>query len=210
MSFCTIEEAWGANFGNPVPPTLKPPMNVTRQNASYNSSVRENFEGGPIIWDPAKNNVFAQNEDEDLLNRDLMGTTYNEFNVPLKTAKNTVPQGFMSDRHSALDDYYRLMDDSEDGEIQYKVEKPPKKLGLSKKDASLCAKLLEHVQECKLCRAQLIAELQLEELAKTEEDENASDVNVMDIILFIAAGIFLIFIFDGFIRLGKLLGGGRA
>jgi len=262
MSYCTIEEAWGGDFGRPV--SGVPSSNVSRgphyrysfndgggsgvsgfgssvagngdvgnacglggsgnaniHNASFGGALKEQFS------DPSQNSIFAGNEDQDLLNNELLGASqHDEFNIPLKTASSAVPAPYKASS-SSLDDYYQLLDSADNGngssgdldkqlgkyeeEIQYRLKQNNSNGKGSGKETEFCKRLIKHVRECKLCRAQLIAELELEEILSLKEEQevskNAANVDIMDLVLFIAAGIFLIFIMDSFVKIGKIMKG---
>jgi hypothetical protein len=62
-----------------------------------------------------------------------------------------------------------------------------------------CMSVLEHVKKCKICQSKII-----EERGKSENLFSLSD-NFLDILLYTISGIFILFLLDTVLRIGKSL-----
>jgi len=154
---------------------------------------------------------------------DLM-VQYNEFNVPLRPHSGRDQSEPMPSGIEPFDDYFQLIDDQfasaepTDWFRQDKTYAEETQLGHND-----CDIVRMHIKRCRGCRNRLRRLLkQYEEEDEFEEQpkiENFEPVlqptpglytQYLDIFFFVAAGIFLIYILDMFLRLGRKLGRNRS
>ena len=64
-----------------------------------------------------------------------------------------------------------------------------------------CVKFLDHVSKCEKCRKFIMKKLNL--TTKTKEDKQKEEM--LDIVIFILTGIFVLFLLDSFMNLGKYI-----
>jgi len=239
MSYATIEEVWGSAFGTTQSSTTLNNLGAGKEfysNIGSGGDLTSIQGSSPSLFGPNDSyasiqgpslaplgnlksrvtqgqKLFAPNEPTDVLDKDLMnGTAYDEFNIPLKTTLSNGRDG-ISPSNSGMEDYYRLLNnDDYSEEVQYDIagQGPNKGSRQSFGGGGVsCEMVINHVRTCKTCRAQLIAELELQELLNIKSDaensENASTFQLQDIILFIAAGAFIVFLMDSLVKLGAYL-----
>ena len=155
---------------------------------------------------------------------DLM-VQYNEFNIPLRPYSGQDQSAPMPSggKMEGFDDYFQLIDD------QYASVEPTDWFRQDKSYAEEtqlghndCDIVRMHIKRCRACRNRLRRLLkqyededEFEEQPKIENFEPAVDpkqglyVKYLDVFFFVAAGIFLIYVLDMFLRLGRKLGGRR-
>ena len=180
------------------------------------SSLVEQFDGGNKGLSRPKT-LLSRNEDED---SDLL-VQHDEFNVPMHfEAPEAIDPG--------LDDYYKLIDSEYDKDTinsyhyPYQDTNYAEELQLNHKCATILPnKIKYHLKKCRKCRkrmkewlselGELISDIP-EKVEKQAIEPITSDIkqlfpshlrHYIDLIFFIAIGVFLIFVLDTFVRLGK-------
>lgn len=213
MAFCTLEEAWGPNYtsflssASVVPDWLKTKERKSSpQRAPSGYSVDQFKPNTPRPKEKAS-------PDNDLL------LDYDEFNVPMYYDSP-------SPADHSVDEYYKLIDgqfpqSSHSSQIEHFDGDYAEELQYSQDFTPDCDRSRKHLKNCKKCRKtlrELLDELEgttsnvitkvnksVVEPAKTEIKQLFPSHlrGYIDLIFFIAIGVFLIFVLDSFVRLGK-------
>lgn len=206
MAYCTLEEAWGGNY-KPSQPKLsvdwvnKPSDAVKRDGVDRDHEYIEEFA-----------NINNELDDTDIL------VDHDEFNIPLHTYSSSKPND------TGIDNYYKLIDeqdtDNRDEYFQYQNSDYAIEPQFGKHYTKECEKVFPehvkyHLKKCKQCRRRLTKWLGLSETKPKEKHNIREEKNIhgtvftdktqkyFDLIFFISFGVFLIFIFDMFVRLGR-------
>ncbi len=208
MSFCTLEEAWGPNYTSFLTAASVSPdwlSNKEHSPTPPQQRTKESFQCNKPLGN------IKQSDDNDLL------LDYDEFNLPLSYDSPTPVD-------NSLNEYYKLIGSQTGGQVEHfngnYSEEP--QYGYDTRhdcDQYTNTRAKKHLKKCKRCR-QLLREL-LDELDPSNVVSTVNDNVVepakngikslfpshlkgyIDLIFFIAIGIFLIFVLDSFVRLGK-------
>ena len=88
-------------------------------------------------------------------------------------------------------------------EIVDKIENTEKKdeIKINMNTDNSCLEFLDHISKCEKCRNFILKKMNLK--SKTEEDMLKE--NMLDITIYILSGIFILFLLNSFINLGKML-----
>ena len=91
-------------------------------------------------------------------------------------------------------------------ELEKKIEKfenQPKKekISINLDDNDDCMKLLDHMSKCEKCREFIMKKMNL--YPKTTEDKKREEM--LDVAIYILTGVFVLFLLDSFMNLGKFL-----
>ncbi len=211
MAFCTLEEAWGPNYtsflssASVAPDWLKSKERKSSPQRAPSGYSLDQFK--PNTPRPKE----KQSPDNDLL------LDYDEFNVPMYYDSPSPAD------HSA-DEYYKLIDSQSRSQVSH-VEHfdgdYAEEVQYSQDFTRDCDRSRKHLKKCKKCRKalrELLDELDggasnvitkvndaVVEPAKNEIKQlfPAHLRGYIDLIFFIAIGVFLIFVLDSFVRLGK-------
>lgn len=152
----------------------------------------------------------AKKQQED---SDLLVENFSDYNLPIKDTRG-VPKAF-----DASDDYFRLINAVNGGSdnpmvgVQQVREQAPSagipsagipSAGDSKEIG--CMDVAAHLDHCEECKQRL--EVIFRRLVSTQEPPQKKQENnsvTTDLILLIVLGIFIVFVLDIFVRLGKYL-----
>ena len=139
---------------------------------------------------------------------DLLVENFSDYNLPIKETKG-MPRAF-----DASDDYFRLVN-AVNGESETKmvgvpqvIEQEPSVNPAASKNIG-CMDVASHLDHCDECRKRLetifrnIVSHDKQKIAQPEQ-RNPSNVTT-DLVLLIVLGIFIVFVLDIFVRLGKFL-----
>jgi len=86
--------------------------------------------------------------------------------------------------------------------IDTEYNKPEKQYITMEEDEDVeCGRFLEHIAKCKKCREFIIKKFNL--TPKTSADKNREDM--LDIAIYILTGVFVLFLLDSFMSLGKYI-----
>ena len=128
-------------------------------------------------------------------------------------ADNThVPAGIQRSKYTTYQNVENFSNSSEDDkilkDIETKIDREhnqpePQKEYITLKDTeeSDCLKFLDHISKCEKCRNFIIKKFKL--TAETPEQKNREEM--LDIAIYILTGVFVLFLLDSFMSLGKYL-----
>lgn len=243
-AFCSLEEAYGNDYKSFLSPASLEPnwlaqrkqqeVIKARQWTQVPSGASFNTNDYQPLVESFTDKTSKPNEEED---SDLYVTSYDEFNIPFKTAKQPAPV------KENFDDYYNLINgqygDDKPGthndtfhpgytasgdyetESPYTAARPS--LGCQRLDS-----LKDHILRCKECKIKIKKLLdEIEGKSDSKDDGgltngllskliDSTSINpssstspnpyksYIELIFFIAIGVFIIFILDTFVRLGKV------
>lgn len=157
------------------------------QDTSVKSTLYEDFTVSPV------SPVSPSAEDSDLL-----AEKFTDYNLPLVSSKDT-PQPF---DHSS-EDYLKII--SSNWEDKTHLAQPKKDTDNNNE----CLSIAKHLDQCSNCR------LRLENIFRKlyqKDEKKTSTLNsapwapwYLDIVLLLLIGIFIVFVLDAFVRLGRYL-----
>lgn len=224
MAYCYLEEAWGADYKSSLSPaTLTPDwLNKCKETEKKTTSQLTSQLTSQPNSQPIKEHFTNNHSSNRSSNDDDLRVDYDEFNLPLHW---DAPQGISS----MDDDYYRLINNDDNEEIKEQfTTNYAEEQQFSETFTRECAQTFpvhvrHHLKKCSECRKRLIKFLneleyknddkeQTEKTSNTEQPANGIKKMfpkqfgpIIDLIVFIAFGIFIIYILDAFVRLGKNL-----
>lgn len=123
---------------------------------------------------------------------DLLAEKFTDYNLPLTPSKDT-PQPF--DHTSA--DYLKIIKADWDDTHLVKPQK-------TTKHHDDCLNVAKHLDECSTCRSRL-ENIFRKLYQKPETPVNSPAPWYIDIVLLLLIGIFIVFVLDAFVRLGRYL-----
>lgn len=213
MAYCTLEEAWGQDYKSFLSPASLTPdwlgnckeMQKIKGEKNVQKQTVEHF---------TSNTASQKPKDNDLL------IDYDEFNLPLYF---DAPKGI----DSVDDNYYKLIDNQfqenfeNTANTSYLEEDQFGEHYTRECDQAFPLHVKYHLKKCKLCRKRVkswLDELDADNNNNTSSlahSLNSTPSNTisttdlvskntyLDLVFFIAIGIFLIFVLDSFVRLGR-------
>lgn len=227
MAYSTLEEAWGQDYKSFLSPAslssdwLNGCENTNHNKASsgppptgytsYGNQQREllDYDDSPVI-----EHFNSDTDDMDLM------LNHDEFNIPLNAYKAPTPD-------PGLDDYYNLINNSQYDNNPFQDNNYAEELQLNNYtkecDNAFPRRVKFHLKKCVHCRKRLKEWLEeLDGLGSTTQMASTMNKKIIntterdiksvfpvqfrgyiDLIFFVALGIFLIFVLDTFVRLGK-------
>lgn len=246
--YCSVDEAWGPNFGMPAnvqlglpttthsdylnntgisvnnnasavgggvrEPFFSPQGRFSQRNNNSGNSGREGFQNFDDYYQDDEQQRFAKVPGYKQKafegggfhkKRDAnLRTDYDEFNVPL------VP-GSYDDLERKPGKYHQF---GIDPELKSELNFHDYDEEIQLHDQTECIDILKHLTHCEACRSKITNELAPSASASNnsnpqQSDDNNSkeeDVDVTEMALFISCGIFLIFLIDAIMKLGRTLG----
>lgn len=234
--YCSVDEAWGPNFGRKNIELGYPSGDVTnydfvrntgtqRGNAashvSFNqipngsgSGEKEGFQNYHNYYQDDEAQRFAKVPDykqqsfggqgihnPNARNNLRKNCDYDEFNIPLG-------MGAYNDTERKPYKYYTF-GDCDDNSCNFKDYDEEVQL----QDDNHCIDILKHLTQCEACRSKISNELKKPadhkggETKHHEAEEENAEIDGTEIALFISCGIFMIFLIDSIMKLGRSFGG---
>ena len=232
MSYCTIEEAWGSNFGNDVNTRRSNRSSKNKKcndNSTKNRNIKQELDNFPIFTQK----VFSETRDPNSLNSNAFNKNGKKYVKRPITRQEDIVQTEMQRPESEVVYNYESESDGEYNEEEFNYLKTPimsektpyNTLGEEVNRRPTYAVMNEEEQYKPRIKTQEeytrkqypvyknMSELEEDEIMqegydrrrRMNEEENTSmdDYNYkLDIFLYIFSGIILIFIMDTFVRIG--------
>lgn len=216
MSYCTVEEAWGPNFGRtnvslqpppPVTPNLSHAQNA--QNTQNAQNVREHFASGNAGYNRGETNGY-EDEHGHYSTVDYKKTEHTGPSWAQRRHETRVPYA-RDERHGEPTAFYPLDEDAGKDHIlnySYDYDEEPQLRNAPKAAAGTgCSSVFNHLLACKDCRMKLVktiesAEQSMSATSGTEVGETG-DLDITELALLVAAGVFFIFLLDALIKFVK-------
>jgi len=146
----------------------------------------------------------------------LLTESFTDYNLPLKTNNGSGPQPFDTDG-----DYFKLLSEDwyeDTARYQANARSPFQPKDYAEEDQvtnsstssnSECIGVAQHLDGCKECRTRL-EHIFRKLLGKAKETKkkivsSSLSANLIDVMLLVGIGIFVIFLLDGFVKLGRFL-----
>ncbi len=183
------------------------------------SSLYENFEASTEIKmpQPPKNHPTPKQQASGVSDNDLLTESFTDYNLPLETT-NRGPQPF-----DTTSDYFKILSNDWNKDVSRyqanaRVPFGPKiypetnggeeeQLGQSSPD---CMRIAHHIDQCKMCRNRLQDIFQKlfsdkEQPKRQQQPQQNTFSTLADILLLVGIGLFVIFVLDGFVKLGRYI-----
>ena len=199
MSYCTVEEAWGPNFGR-TNVSLHPPQGAPNRvehfgndgHAGYNSSLHNGYDDGHGHYATTnlnqQNHVGCDYHNPERRKEVDLGKSCNPGGVPY--ARDDRMGGFK--KEPAV--FYPL--DSEAGKdhiLNYSYDYDEEdQLGARKIGNAGCSSAFDHLLTCKECRMKIANSIQSEgkeSKDSNESNESSPDIDLTELALFVACGV---------------------
>lgn len=203
MSYCTVEEAWGPNFGR-TNPSLRPPSGAPNTvehfasgNAGYNNGKTRGYEDehghyGTVEFEKKEHTgpYWAQRRDS----------------VRVPYARDDRVGGFKKEPSA----FYPLDENAGKEHIMnfaYDYDEEPQLGNTPPPSHGGCSAAFDHLLTCKTCRMKIIKTVESAEKdipSQHQNDENNDDeLDITELALFVALGVFFIFLLDALVKLVK-------
>ena len=138
----------------------------------------------------------------------------NNYNEVMKnlTEKNKRDQKMVSENrgepkaagrsgyYSKVENYTNELDQLEKL-IDNKYNKEPETIQIKQDEESECLRFLDHISKCEKCRNFIIKKFNIQ----PENPEQKNREEMLDIAIYILTGVFVLFLLDSFMNLGKYL-----
>jgi hypothetical protein len=194
MSYCTVQEAWGTDFGRSNVGGFKAPV---YQDKGTTKNSQENFTN----YDETHESVNFPEKKE--------CNTKRPYQDPIQRQRNTLGNQVPSSYSDST--FYPL--DSEVGKehvLNYSYDYQEEEQLNGKATPQQCSSTFKHLTECKECRQKLINSIdKTTQIANvpTLKTESGSgyfrDFDATELALFIACGVFFIFLLDAIVKLAQ-------
>lgn len=201
------------SFLSDVFPNWKDPSLESATMNKGAGSLYENFEVGEIkMPQPPKNYPTPKQQAE----KDLLTESFTDYNLPLETNRGPGPQPFDS-----TSDYFKILTNDWNktvskyqadaripfGPKDYSAEE--EQLGHSQNNTDSCINIAKHIDQCVGCRKRLedifrklfADTTTTPSTIKSQKDDLFS--RLADVLLLVGIGLFVIFVLDGFVKLGR-------
>lgn len=214
MAYCTVQEAWGPDFGatnnnvgwlSAAPPPIENKRKESFSDYSSLSHMYEDHHGhyGQVSPTNVKDHpgVGYHNPETRKLYKKL-----GESNTP-----NGVPYAYTSgsdyydgSKMYPLDGLGTNRNEPHPLEHPYDYREESQLCDKDQRPVSYCSNAFKHLIDCSVCRKRIIKEI--EAVRTSSEDttsKNETDIDFTELALFLAMGIFLIFLFDAIVKFIK-------
>jgi hypothetical protein len=94
-----------------------------------------------------------------------------------------------------LDQLEKLID------TKYNKPEEPQEIKINMKEEPDCLKILDHISKCAKCRQFIIEKFEI----KPEDPKEKSKEEMLDIVIYILSGVFVLYLLESFVNLGKFL-----
>ena len=161
-------------------------MNYASLNEIYDKNILEMRQNN---YDVVIKNLIEQNKRQGYIENDEhkpAGINRTKFTTYQKVENYT----------NELDELEKLIDK--------KYNKPSEKteeIKFEMKEENNCLKILDHISKCEKCRKFIIEKFEI----KSEDPKEKSKEEMLDIVIYILSGVFVLYLLDSFLSLGKLL-----
>jgi hypothetical protein len=212
-SFLTdVFPKWNHNNQGDVAGTIG---NTSLRDMAAGIDIYENFESTPAIQMPKPQStslagvvtVAVAPEDGDLLKE-----SFTDYNLPLETKGGPGPQPFDSE-----DDYFKILSEDwhrDTARYQAQARSPfqskdyaeETQIGANRAGSNACMGVAKHLDGCKECKTRL--EHIFRKLLGSGKTKNRSDQTtnqLLNVLLMVGIGVFVIFVLDAFVKLGRYL-----
>lgn len=95
-----------------------------------------------------------------------------------------------------LDELEKLID-----EKYNKPDEKPQEIKIKMKEENDCLKILDHISKCEKCRKFIIEKFEI----NPKDPKEKGKEEMLDIVIYILSGIFVLYLLDSFMSLGKFL-----
>jgi hypothetical protein len=189
MSYCTVQEAWGTDFGRTRGNNMfKTPSDNTQENFSSNYS---------------DDNTSGNHSSVNFPQKEYRATGYHDpierqkYTLGKSNNKNGAPNGYAESTFYPVDS-----DAGKDHVLNYSYDYAEEDQLNGNKTPQQCNGAFKHLTECKECRQKLITSI---ERTTAQQPEPSSPLipsfDATELALFIACGVFFIFLFDAIVKL---------
>ena len=138
-------------------------------------------------------------------------THKNTRDEKMRTENTGEPKGISRSKYSKYSKVENFTDDFEPNygneldkltqSIDTKYNKEPEHITIKEDEETECLRFLSHISKCEKCRNFIIKKFNIQ----SENPEQKNREEMLDIAIYILTGVFVLFLLDSFMNLGKYL-----